>query len=69
MKAKVERGSGFRGVLDYAFGKGDAEIVSGNMSGRDPRTLAGEFGLSRAARPDVSKPVWHTSLSLPPARP
>lgn len=66
MKAKVERGSGFRGVLDYAFGKGDAEIVSGTMSGRDPRELAAEFGLSRAARPDVSKPVWHTSLSLPP---
>ena len=66
MKAKVERGSGFRGVLDYAFGKGDAEIVSGTMSGRDPRALANEFGLSRAARPEVSKPVWHTSLSLPP---
>lgn len=66
MKAKVERGSGFRGVLDYAFGKGDAEVVCGTMSGRDPRTLAAEFGLSRAARPDVSKPVWHTSLSLPP---
>lgn len=66
MKAKVERGSGFRGVLDYAFGKGDAEVICGTMSGRDPRTLAAEFGLSRAARPDVSKPVWHTSLSLPP---
>jgi hypothetical protein len=66
MKAKVERGSGFRGVLDYAFGKGDAEIIGGTMSGRDPRELAAEFGLSRAARPDVLKPVWHTSLSLPP---
>lgn len=66
MKAKVERGSGFRGVLDYAFGKGDAEVICGTMSGRDPRALAAEFGLSRAARPDVSKPVWHTSLSLPP---
>jgi hypothetical protein len=66
MKAKVERGSGFRGVLDYAFGKGDAEVIGGTMSGRDPRTLAAEFGLSRAARPDVSRPVWHTSLSLPP---
>ncbi|MCP1217308.1 DNA-primase RepB domain-containing protein [Acetobacter orientalis] len=66
MKAKIERGSGFRGVLDYAFGKGDAEIIGGTMSGRDPRALAAEFGLSRAARPDVLKPVWHTSLSLPP---
>lgn len=66
MKAKIERGSGFRGVLDYAFGKGDAEVIGGTMSGRDPRALAAEFGLSRAARPEVSKPVWHTSLSLPP---
>lgn len=66
MKAKIERGSGFRGVLDYAFGKGDAEVICGTMSSREPRTLAAEFGLSRAARPDVSKPVWHTSLSLPP---
>lgn len=66
MKAKVERGSGFRGVLDYAFGKGDAEIICGTMSGKTPRALAAEFGLSRAARPDVARPVWHTSLSLPP---
>lgn len=66
MKAKIERGSGFRGVLDYAFGKGDAEVICGTMSGKTPRALAAEFGLSRAARPDVARPVWHASLSLPP---
>ena len=69
MKAKVERGGGFRGVLNYGLGKegGNAcEIVGGNMSGTDPRTLSAEFGLSRAARPGVRRPVWHTSLSLPP---
>lgn len=69
MKAKVERGSGFRGVLDYALGKdgGNAcEIVGGNMSGHDARELAAEFALSREARPGVKKHVLHVSLALPP---
>lgn len=69
MKAKLERGAGFRGVLDYALGKdgGNAcEIVGGNMSGHDARTLAAEFALSREARPGIKKPVLHVSLALPP---
>lgn len=69
MKAKVERGGGFRGALDYALGKqgGNAcEIIGGTMTGQTARDLSTEFGLSRAARPGVAKPVWHTSLSLPP---
>lgn len=69
MKAKIERGEGFRGVLDYALGKdgGNAcEIIGGTMSGQTARDLSMEFGLSRAARPGVKKPVWHTSLALPP---
>ena len=69
MKAKVERGGGFRGVLNYALGKeaGNAcEIVGGTMSGLDPQSLAAEFRLSREARPGVARPVWHTSLALPP---
>lgn len=69
MKAKVDRGDSFRGILDYALGKegGNAcEIVGGNMVGMTARDLASEFGLSREARPNVKRPVWHTSLSLPP---
>lgn len=67
MKAKIERGEGFRGVLDYALGKRNAcEIVAGNMAGQTARDLAAEFGLSREARPGVKTPVWHASLSLPP---
>lgn len=31
-----------------------------------PRDLSSEFAISRKLRPDVSRPVWHTSLSLPP---
>jgi hypothetical protein len=66
MKAKVGRGGGFRGVLDYALNKDDARIVGGNMSGLDARELAHEFGAARALRPDVDRPVWHTSLSAAP---
>lgn len=68
MKAKVERGGGFRGVLDYALGKegGNAcEVIGGNMCGLTPQELANEFRLSREARPGVARPVWHTSLTLP----
>lgn len=66
MKAKVGRGSGFRGVLDYALGKDDARIVGGNMSGLLSRELAHEFSAARALRPDVDRPVWHTSLAAAP---
>lgn len=67
MKAKVSRGNGFRGALEYVLdaAKG-AEIVGGVMSGSTPRELAREFSASRALRPDIKRPVWHCSLSLPP---
>jgi len=72
MKAKVSRGGGFRGVLDYVFDVGkkavknkDAERVGGNMAGQDPRELSLEFSAVRQLRPDIGRPVWHCSLSLP----
>lgn len=66
VKAKVGRGSGFRGVLEYALGHDDARIVAGTMAGRDARELAAEFGAVRERRPDVERPVWHTSLAAAP---
>lgn len=66
MKAKVTRGSGFRGALNYLFGDNkNAQIVGGNMSGLDPRQLSSEFSASRKLRPDIAKPVWQCSLALP----
>lgn len=71
MKAKINRGNGFRGVLEYALGPGKhnkldrAEIVGGNLDGMNPRELAAEFAVSRRQRPEVKNPVWHCSLSLP----
>lgn len=73
MKAKVSRGGGFRGALDYVFdagkkatGKKKAERVAGNMAGNDPTELSREFAAVRRLRPDIARPVWHCSLSLPP---
>lgn len=66
MKAKINRGGGFRGVLDYVLSKGEkGRIVGGNLEGRSARALAAEFAVVRQLRPDIEKPVWHSSLSLP----
>ena len=65
MKAKISRGSDFRGVLNYVHDKGEAEIVGGNMSGQTPQALAREFGITKKLRPDCKNPVWHCSLSAP----
>jgi hypothetical protein len=73
MKAKVSRGGGFRGALNYIFDVGreashmkNAERIGGNMSGQVPRELSREFSAIRQLRPDIRKPAWHCSLSLPP---
>jgi hypothetical protein len=67
MKAKVIRGAGFRGVLNYAFdlGQKKAELIGGNMVGHDPKSLSAEFAVTRKLRPDIEKPVWHCALALP----
>lgn len=43
----------------------EGEVIGGNMSGHDPKSLTREFNASKAVRPDVEKPVWHNSLRLP----
>lgn len=73
MKAKVERGSGFRGVANYILdegkdAKGDKlpEIVGGTIAATDAKGMSREFAVTRRLRPDIERPVWHCSLSLPP---
>jgi hypothetical protein len=66
LKAKISRGSGFRGALDYVLDKKKAAVIlGGTMSGSSPGQLAKEFSATRALRPDCSRPVWHCSLTLP----
>lgn len=66
MKAKVNRGDGFRGLANYILDsvKG-AELLGGNMSGRNSRELAKEFAVCRKLRPNIKRPAWHVSLALP----
>lgn len=66
MKAKIMKGEGFRGVLDYALKKTGALIVGGNMSGTSPIALSQEFAVARKLRESIKNPVWHCSLALPP---
>ena len=73
MKAKISRGSGFRGLLDYLYGPGEDNhpdraipvVGAGNVLGTNPRELTLDFAASRQIRPDIKKLVWHCSLSLP----
>lgn len=67
---KISRGSGFKGVLSYAFeGKdqeaGHGRLLGGSMAGTTARELAAEFRAIARLRPDIARPVWHNSLRMP----
>jgi hypothetical protein len=71
MVPKINRGAGFRGVLNYvlrAMAELSADqqprVIAGNMDLGDARALAAQFRAARALRPDIKKPVWHCPLSL-----
>jgi hypothetical protein len=64
--AKIVKGKGFRGALNYLFRDGRATIIGGNLSGRIPRELAAEFGQFRKLRPGLAKAVVHIPLSAHP---
>lgn len=66
MIAKLIKGSGFRGALDYDLRQSKGYLLETNMAGDDPRTLAREFGQVRALRPNLTKAVCHVSIGLPP---
>lgn len=71
MIANISRGGGFRGALDYVFGKSKegqerALLIGGTMMGRNPRELATEFGELRALNPGCKNPVKHIAFALPP---
>lgn len=72
MKAKITRGRDFRGLLNYVFDAGSKakgnkqpELIGGNMAEKTPQSLNQAFTDVRRLRPDIDKPVWHCSLTLP----
>jgi hypothetical protein len=64
--AKMSKGKGFRGALEYDLRQEKGLLLDTNMAGNDPRTLAREFGEVRALRPNLTKAVCHVSLSIAP---
>ena len=66
MIAKIVKGRGFRGVLEYNLAQGKGYVIDTNMAGRNPRELAAEFGALRRRRPNLGKAVFHASLSAAP---
>ena len=66
MIAKLVKGKGFRGALEYDLREQKGHILDTNMGGDNPRELAREFGTVRALRPNLTKAVCHVSISLPP---
>ena len=66
MIGKQTKGKSFRGLLNYLEQNSKAEIIAGNMGGRNAIQLSKEFRLSRQLHPEAEKVVYHASLSLPP---
>lgn len=66
MICKTTSGKGFRALLDYCLKQEkDAEILELNgLTRSDPKGLAQEFRNVCEENLNISKPVWHTSLSF-----
>ena len=66
MIGKTTKGKGFKGVLAYTLAAEKGVLLDTNMDGATPAELAAEFRAMSEARPGISKPVVHVSLSLAP---
>jgi hypothetical protein len=64
--AKLIKGKGFRGAVEYDLQPDKSVLLETNMAGETPRALASEFGAVRALRPRLAKAVCHASLSIHP---
>ena len=66
MIAKMVKGKGFRGTLEYDLRQSKGYVLDSNMAGSTTRELAREFGQVRTLRPNLSRAVCHVSLALAP---
>jgi hypothetical protein len=73
MFIKINKGSGFRGLLNYLVydsknkqNPDRGTVIGGNLDGATPRILAAGYSSFRRLRPTLKKPVAHFSISLPP---
>ena len=72
MFVKLNKGKGFRGLLNYLIddregnGASRGELIGGNMAGKNARQLSSEFAFVRSLNPKLEKAVAHFSINLPP---
>lgn len=66
MIAKLIKGRGFRGAVEYDLHPDKSVMLETNMAGSTPRALAAEFGAVRALRPRLGRAVGHVSISIHP---
>jgi len=66
MIAKLTKGRGFRGALQYDLNEEKGRILVTNMAGRNPKELAAEFGTIRQLRPTLGKAVLHVAIAAAP---
>jgi hypothetical protein len=64
MIAKQVQGANFGKVLNYVHHKSEARLIGSNMVGKDPESLADEFRIASDLRKQVTKCVYHASLSV-----
>ena len=64
MIAKMAKGRGFRGAVEYDLQAGKSRLLDTNLVGTSPRAMAQEFGAVRQLRPNLGKAVVHVSLSI-----
>lgn len=65
MIAKMTKGRGFRGALNYDLTKEKGRLIDKNMAGETPEALSSEFGQVRKLRPKLGRAVLHVALSAP----
>lgn len=65
MIAKLTKGRGFRGALNYDLNQEKGRLIDKNMAGETPEALSAEFGQIRKLRPKLGRAVLHVALSAP----
>ncbi len=66
MKSKIKRGKDFAGLCRYVLRRSaQPDLIGGNLCGATPSELSQEFQQVAALRPEIERPVWHSSLALP----
>jgi hypothetical protein len=65
MMAKITKGKGFRGVVNYVLGKEKAELLyAEGVRAKDKESIIQSFIVQSRMKPNITKPVAHISLNF-----